>query len=137
MSSSWLVFGSINFGHSPGNELLMSGKFSGRDWIINMVNIQKASKESIFRKHSVLRYYSRLRFVNKLLPLLKKSQNERVIAILSCGKAKALLLDDIEYKHDFDATKATSVGVTQTTLAFGELAKTSPHIKFIHKYPDV
>jgi hypothetical protein len=82
-----------------------------------------------------LRYYSRLRFVQNLLPLLDASASPRVIAILAGGKEGELDLHDLECKVNFSAIKAAGVGATQITLAFEELAKTHPKITFIHKYP--
>jgi hypothetical protein len=82
-----------------------------------------------------LRYYSRLRFVQNLLPLLDASASPRVIAILAGGKERELDLDDLECKVNFSAVKAAGIGATQTTLAFEELAKTHSKITFIHKYP--
>ncbi|KIN06171.1 hypothetical protein OIDMADRAFT_190103 [Oidiodendron maius Zn] len=82
-----------------------------------------------------LRYYSRLRFVHNLLPLLDASATPRVIAILAGGKERELDLNDLECKVNFSAIRAAGVGTTQLTLAFEELAKTHPSIAFIHKYP--
>lgn len=82
-----------------------------------------------------LRYYSRLRFVQNLLPLLDASSSPRVVAILAGGKERELDLNDLECKVNFSGIKAAGVGATQTTLAFEELAKSHPKITFIHKYP--
>ena len=82
-----------------------------------------------------LRYYTRLRFVYDLLPLLTASPLPRVISILAGGKENAIDINDLEVKNDFTFVKAASNGTTQTTLAFEELAKTYESISFIHKYP--
>ena len=82
-----------------------------------------------------LRYYSRLRFVHDLLPLLTASPVPRVISILGGGKENAIDLNDLEVKKDFSLAKAAANGTTQTTLAFEELASSYPSVTFIHKYP--
>jgi NAD(P)-dependent dehydrogenase (short-subunit alcohol dehydrogenase family) len=92
------------------------------------------SAEGIDIPHA-LRYYSRLRFVYDLLPLLTESPSPRVISILAGGKESAIDINDLEVHNDFTMVKAASNGTTQTTLAFEELAKAYPSITFIHKYP--
>jgi hypothetical protein len=82
-----------------------------------------------------LRYFSRLRFVYNLLPLLNTSATPRVIAILAGGRETEFDINDIECKNNFGAIMSAGVGTTLTTLAFEELAKTNPKITFIHKYP--
>lgn len=82
-----------------------------------------------------LRYYSRLRFVYNLLPLLNKSTSPRIVAILAGGKESELNFDDLEFRNNFNGFKAAANGATQTTLSFEELAKTNPNITFIHKFP--
>jgi hypothetical protein len=92
------------------------------------------SAEGIDIPHA-LRYYTRLRFVYDLLPLLTASPSPRVISILAGGKEKAIDINDLEVKNDFTFIKAAENGTTQTTLAFEELAKSYPSVSFIHKYP--
>jgi len=101
-----------------------------------MIDANKApeSVEGIDIPHA-LRYYTRLRFVYDLLPLLTASPVPRVISILAGGKEKAIDINDLEVKNDFTFVKAAENGTTQTTLAFEELAKSYPSITFIHKYP--
>ncbi|KAK0100088.1 hypothetical protein ONS95_013100 [Cadophora gregata] len=92
------------------------------------------SEEGIDIPHA-LRYYSRLRFIYNLLPLLKASPLPRVISILAGGQEAAIDVHDLEVKNNFTFIKAAENGTTQTTLAFEELAKSNPTITFIHKYP--
>jgi hypothetical protein len=70
-----------------------------------------------------------------LLPLLTESPLPRVISILAGGKEKAIDINDLEVRNDFNFAKAAANGTTQTTLAFEELAKSYPSVTFIHKYP--
>ncbi|XMA12230.1 hypothetical protein WAI453_005021 [Rhynchosporium graminicola] len=95
---------------------------------------RKESEEGIDIPHA-LRYYSRLRFIYNLIPLLKASLLPRVISILAGGEESAIDIHDLEVKNYFTFIKAAENGTTQTTLAFEELAKTNPEITFIHKYP--
>jgi len=92
------------------------------------------SSEGIDIPHA-LRYYSRLRFVYNLLPLLHASSNPRVISILAAGMEKPIDVTNLELKRDFNTQTAMFNGTTQTTLALEELAKSNPDITFIHKYP--
>lgn len=101
---------------------------------IPTANCDLESVEGIDIPHA-LRYYSRLRFVYNLLPLLTASPLPRVISILAGGKESAIDTTDLEVKNDFTFYKAAANGTTQTTLAFEELAKSYPTISFIHKYP--
>lgn len=84
---------------------------------------------------NALRYYSRLRFIYNLLPLLRESPLPRVISILAGGQEAAIDVTDLEVKNDYAFIKAANSATTQTTLAFEELAKSNPTITFIHKHP--
>ncbi len=99
-----------------------------------MLKNKSESTEGMDIPHA-LRYYTRLRFVYNLLPLLTQSALPRVISILAGGKEKAIDLNDLEVRNNFTFIKAAENGTTQTTLAFEELAKTYPSITFIHKFP--
>lgn len=62
---------------------------------------------------SALSYFSRLRLVYNLIPLLKLSTaSPRVITILGGGLEKAIDTDDIETRKDFTAMKAASAATT-------------------------
>jgi hypothetical protein len=77
------------------------------------------SVEGIDVPHA-LRYYSRLRFVYNLLPLLNASSSPRVVSILAGGKEIAVNFDDLEFRNNFNGFQAAGNGATQTTLAFEE-----------------
>ncbi|CZT05436.1 uncharacterized protein RCO7_08500 [Rhynchosporium graminicola] len=102
--------------------------------MLKTLTINIESEEGIDIPHA-LRYYSRLRFIYNLIPLLKASLLPRVISILAGGEESAIDIHDLEVKNYFTFIKAAENGTTQTTLAFEELAKTNPEITFIHKYP--
>jgi hypothetical protein len=102
--------------------------------LMDILTICLESAEGIDIPHA-LRYYSRLRFVYDLLPLLTASPVPRVVTILAGGQESAIDVNDLEVKNDFSLMKAAGNGTTQTTLALEELAKSYPSITFIHKYP--
>lgn len=60
-----------------------------------------------------LSYFSRLRFVQNLLPALKKNSAPRVVSILGGGMEKEIDVDDIEVKKDFTAMKAAQIAPTR------------------------
>ncbi|KAJ8099563.1 hypothetical protein POJ06DRAFT_223331 [Lipomyces tetrasporus] len=82
-----------------------------------------------------LSYYVRLRLIYKLIPLLSASPNPRVISILAGGDEHAIDVDDLEVRKGYSLRKAVYTCTTQTTLAFEELAKSSPSIAFCHVHP--
>jgi hypothetical protein len=59
-----------------------------------------------------LSYFTRLRFVNQLLPALNRSQDPRVVSILGAGMEKEIDINDIEVKKEFTAMKAAQIGST-------------------------
>ena len=99
-------------------------------------DVKPDSAEGIDIPHA-LRYYSRLRFVYDLLPLLTASSSPHVVSILAGGKESAVDVNDLEVRKDFSLTKAAGNGTTQTTLAFEELARSYPTVSFVHKYPGI
>jgi len=99
-----------------------------------VTNSRSETTEGIDIPHA-LRYYTRLRFVYNLLPLLNASPSPRVVSILAGGKETEVDLDDLEFRNNFNGFKAAGNGATQTSLAFEELAKNNPNITFIHKFP--
>src|SRR5438552_18084960 len=82
-----------------------------------------------------LSYYSRLRFVYNLLPLLSSSHNGRVISILAGGRERTIDLTDLEVRNNYSMVKVAQSAATQTTLAFEEFATSYPSVTFCHVYP--
>lgn len=83
-------------------------------------------------------YYSRLRFINLLLPLLEAAAPgfSRVVSVLGAGEESPLLdLSNLDLKHDFTLKKASDHAITMTSLVFEELAKQHPSVSFIHTHP--
>src|SRR5277367_5899564 len=84
---------------------------------------------------TALNYYTRLRAINNLLPLLSKSPAARVISILAGGKERGLDLNDLELRNYPPLKLKFSTPTTMTTLSFEHLAQQYPNITFCHVYP--
>ena len=84
---------------------------------------------------TALNYYTRLRAINNLLPLLSKSPAARVISILAGGKERGLDLNDLELRNNPPLKLKFSTPTTMTTLSFEQLAKQYPTVAFCHVYP--
>ena len=84
-------------------------------------------------------YYSRMRFIFKLLPILSKASSPRVVSILAAGREAKIVTSDLELSspENYSLINATNHTATLTTLAMDELSKEYPKITFIHKYPGI
>ena len=83
-------------------------------------------------------YYSRLRFVDQLLPQLKAAspQLSRVVSVLAPGsESDSIDFTDLGLKKSFSIGKALRHCVVMKDFAFEELAKTNPTVSFVHAYP--
>ncbi|KAI5361818.1 Putative short-chain dehydrogenase/reductase SDR, NAD(P)-binding domain superfamily [Septoria linicola] len=80
-----------------------------------------------------LRYYTRLRFTQNLLPLT--SQNARIVSVLAGGKEGNLFEDDLDLKQNYSVGNAAAQFATMTTLSFDALAGHYPEKAFIHVFP--
>ncbi|KAL2817056.1 hypothetical protein BDW59DRAFT_152878 [Aspergillus cavernicola] len=83
-----------------------------------------------------LRYYSRMRFIQNLLPLLESSSSPtRVISIYGGGFEFPINTTDLDLKHTFSLLNAYKHSITMTSLSMDHLSTTHPSISFIHAYP--
>ncbi|KAL4783511.1 NAD(P)-binding protein [Aspergillus varians] len=84
-----------------------------------------------------LRYYSRMRFIQNLCPLLESSSGpSRVISIYGGGfESPTINTSDLDLKHTFSLLNAYKHSITMTSLSMEHLASTHPSISFIHAYP--
>ncbi|KAH7329940.1 hypothetical protein BKA65DRAFT_508063, partial [Rhexocercosporidium sp. MPI-PUGE-AT-0058] len=80
-------------------------------------------------------YYSRIRLVSNLLPLLRQSSNPRVLSVLSGGRETVVREDDIGLQHNWASRAVISHTITMTSLAFDHLSKNDTKIAFIHSFP--
>ncbi|KAL3475577.1 NAD(P)-binding protein [Aspergillus californicus] len=90
-----------------------------------------------------LRYYTRMRFIQNLLPLLEsQSQSQssqslpsRVISIYGGGFEYPINTTDLDLKHNFSLLNAYKHSITMTSLSMDYLSEKHPSVGFIHAYP--
>ncbi|KAL8848281.1 MAG: hypothetical protein Q9221_006680 [Calogaya cf. arnoldii] len=82
-----------------------------------------------------LRYYSRLRFVQNLLPLLSLTPYPHIVSVLAGGQEGKIYEDDLELKDNYALLSCANHGTTMTTLAFEHLAHENEKVAFVHVYP--
>lgn len=94
--------------------------------------------EGIDRKMSV-NFYSRMRFINNLMPQLttasRAGEISRCISVLAAGAEGEVRLDDLELKHNFTLHSCLAHCAVMTDFAVEELAKKYPGTSFSHSYP--
>lgn len=83
----------------------------------------------------VLSYYTRMRLLANLLPLLAAAPKPRVLSVLNAGKEKAIREDDINLDRSWSPLAAIGHTTTMTTLAFEHLAAQNKNIVFLHAFP--
>ncbi|RYP12249.1 hypothetical protein DL765_007434 [Monosporascus sp. GIB2] len=82
-----------------------------------------------------LTYYSRVRFVANLLPLLKRAASlRRVVTVFAGSKEGKVFPDDFQAKR-LGMMSARGHCASMITLALETLAATAPEVSFIHDYP--
>ena len=86
-----------------------------------------------------LSYYSRIRLLTNLLPLLRKSPRPRVLTVLNAGKEKPVIKEDLglEDEENWSAVAAVNHTTTATTLALDILNEdpSNKNITFMHAFP--
>lgn len=84
-------------------------------------------------------YYSRLRFIDRLQPLLDAASSSdrpsRVISVLGAGREGDIDLNDLDLKSNFSVSNCAKYCCTMNTLAVEELAKKHPGTAYIHTSP--
>lgn len=82
-------------------------------------------------------YYSRMRFAQRLLPLLQSAspQLSRVVSVLAPGEEASLDFDNLDLQRDFSLGKAAAHAITMTDFTFEEMAKKNPSVSFVHAFP--
>lgn len=80
-------------------------------------------------------YYSRMRLIQNLLPLLRQSSRPRVLTLLNGGKEKPMFDDDIGLEKRWSADAVINHTTTMTSLALEHLAKDDERITFLHVFP--
>ncbi|GKZ20912.1 hypothetical protein AbraIFM66951_003829 [Aspergillus brasiliensis] len=85
-----------------------------------------------------LRYYSRMRFVQKLMPLLQASPGPaRVVSILAGGQEGTIEEDNFDLTKSWSFTKSNTYGATLNSLAIEHLATAHPTVSFLHVFPGI
>lgn len=86
-----------------------------------------------------LEYYTRMLFVQNLLPVLAKSEAPRVVSVLCGGleSTSSLNLDDLDLKQpgNFSIMKLQTHYGGMTTMFMDKLADENPNITFVHSWP--
>lgn len=80
-------------------------------------------------------YYSRMRLIQNLLPLLRQSPRPRVLTLLNGGKEKPIFDDDIGLEKRWSSEAVIAHTTTMTSLALEHLAKEDEQITFLHVFP--
>jgi NAD(P)-dependent dehydrogenase (short-subunit alcohol dehydrogenase family) len=83
------------------------------------------------------RYYSRVRAVQGLLPLLNAAASPRVVSILAGGQEGKMDEKDLDLRKpgNYSIVTAATHSATMLTLAYEHLAQENPRISFVHAFP--
>lgn len=104
-------------------------------------NLGLVSPEGLDRKFT-LNYYSRMRFISNLQPLLRSASTHpphfsRSLSILGAGHENPINLDDIELKTTFSGAKCADHSTMMNDLMVEEFARREPGTTFIHSFPGI
>lgn len=98
---------------------------------------KQETAEGLETNHA-LRYYSRMRFVENLLPLLSASKTPgRVVTVLAAGQEGKLDETNLDLQKKWTFMSAASYAASMNSLAVEHLAKTHPSVSFVHIFPGV
>ncbi|KAJ5390381.1 short-chain dehydrogenase/reductase [Penicillium cataractarum] len=95
-----------------------------------------------------LHYYSRMRFVQNLLPQLVKGADitratesqpslSRVVSVLEAGSEAAMNLDDLSLKTHYSLRNCAKHAITMNSVSMEHLASHYPQVSFIHSFPGI
>lgn len=85
----------------------------------------------------MLRYYSRIRFIQNLVPLLESAENPRVISVLAGGKEIDIKEENLDLRKSFSLSASNGYPASMTSLVFEVLASQHPSVSFIHEFPGI
>ncbi|KAG2182731.1 hypothetical protein INT44_005711 [Umbelopsis vinacea] len=84
---------------------------------------------------TALAYYSRVRFMVNLLPLLRQASGlRRVVTVFAAGKEGIIDTTDYQGRH-FSLLTARGHASSMNTLSLEAIAKMAPEVSFVHDYP--
>ncbi|KAB8235843.1 putative short-chain dehydrogenases/reductase [Aspergillus alliaceus] len=103
----------------------------------HLATSKQNTKEGLENNHA-LRYYSRMRFVHNLLPLLSASETPaRVVTVLGGGQEGKIEEDNLDLQKSWSFMKSTTYAATMNSLAVEHLATLHPSISFVHMFPGI
>jgi hypothetical protein len=82
-----------------------------------------------------LRYYSRMRLLYNLTPLLLHSRSPRVLSIFAAGKEAKFFPADLSLRSHYNTLNSISHVAFMTTFFFESVAAKYPSISCLHVYP--
>ncbi|KAL4890672.1 hypothetical protein BDV59DRAFT_183895 [Aspergillus ambiguus] len=98
---------------------------------------KRDTTEGLENNHA-LRYYSRMRFVQNLLPLLNASKTPaRVVTVLAAGQEGQIAEDNFDLQKAWSFGKAATYAATMNSLAIEHLSSQHPSISFAHVFPGI
>lgn len=100
----------------------------------NSIDLNPATSEGL-KLHTSLLYYSRMRFILNLLPLLEKAQSlRRVVSVFAGGKEGKIFTDNFQAR-DLSMMAQRDHISSMITLSFEEMSRRAPTVSFIHEFP--
>ncbi|TVY51617.1 Oxidoreductase andH [Lachnellula cervina] len=83
------------------------------------------------------RYYSRMRTVQHLLPLLNKAESPRIVSVLAGGMEGPLNEDDLDLRDppNWSFWNSSVHSATMGTLALERFAHQNPRLSIVHWFP--
>ena len=99
-----------------------------------------ARKDTVegFDASQTLRYYTRILFIQHLLPLLNQSESPRVVSVLGGGMERSSIdLEDIDLNKpgNFNVVSTHTQAGAMNTLFLEHLANQNPNVTFLHSCP--
>ncbi|PSK36676.1 hypothetical protein B9Z65_1859 [Elsinoe australis] len=90
-------------------------------------------------KKMAINFYSRMRFIYSLMPLLtdaaKQNELSRVLSVLAAGSEGHIRTDDLSLKHNYTVHACMAHCVVMNDFMMEEYAKRYPLTAFSHSYP--
>ncbi|KAK2774011.1 hypothetical protein FQN53_003875 [Emmonsiellopsis sp. PD_33] len=98
------------------------------------LNGAEYTKESLELSFT-LSYYSRMRLLSNMLPLLSSSPQPRVLSVFRGGKENPVVDNDLSLEKSWSALAVINHSATMTSLAFEYLAENHRQITFMYAFP--
>ncbi|KAH7231943.1 hypothetical protein B0J15DRAFT_472622 [Fusarium solani] len=96
------------------------------------------TEEGLDKMYSLM-YFSRIRAVANLLPLLKNAaangRPSRIISVLGAGNEGNIFKDDLPMRDNYSLKACSRQAIAMHTLSLEHLARGNPDVLFLHVYP--